>query len=69
MAKTKTEPMVEHRVTVVVRYPLAGAVPSLAHTVQVLTDDVPGQQGYDFDVVAQSAKTVRVPVSENGAGK
>lgn len=65
MAKTKTEPMVEHRVTVVVRYPLTGAVPSLAETRDVVTGGIDAP----YDVVQISAKTVRVPISENGAGR
>jgi len=80
MAKAKTKAMMEHRVTLVVRFPLdGGAVPSLASTlerIEHLNDDDPSDpdslNDEEYDAIADSviivrkseAVTVRVPIAE-----
>jgi hypothetical protein len=79
MAKAKTKAMMEHRVTLVVRFPLdGGAVPSLASTlerIEQLNETDPSQQDLtdaEYDALADAeiivrkseAVTVRVPIAE-----
>jgi hypothetical protein len=73
MAKAKKESMIADRVTVEVRYPLGGGVPSLDATVEALTgsfaeevNDELSEAAYDAQivVVSKSRRTVRVPIAE-----
>lgn len=67
----KTESMIEDRVTIAVRYPLTGGVPTLDATVDALTGSFDGEiedteATYDAQLVvlSKSRKTVRVPLEE-----
>lgn len=68
--RQKKESMIEDRVTIAVRYPLTGPVPTLDSTVDAVTGpfegEGPDEEGYDarFVVLSKSRKTVRVPVAE-----
>jgi hypothetical protein len=69
--KTKKESMIADRVTVEVRYPLSGGVPTLDATVDALTgsfhdmiEDTESTYDATVVVVSKSRRTVRVPIAE-----
>jgi hypothetical protein len=57
--------MIEHRVTIAVKYPIAGAMPSISETIDALKDADVG--GY-VELVSATVKSVRVAKREKAEG-